>query len=247
MRRCAYGYTHTGAQGSAARDHDWAAPDMWHDWSNAMKDWNNGAMNGFDLNTLATGQPARRIYTRTRTSTPAGRSPTGRWRKPTRWRTACFRRSSARALPRTSISIAGTTNLSPELAEVDGPERSRGGATLRRVRGPRSSTPTRAIETANRAVPMFHAVPNDGRYARRGALSWKYYAPAIGRPARLVAVRAIRDVRYGPDWKDKRDLAADTRAARRQAGNLAERLMGDSGRKSTRIMPGMAADRGRRG
>src|SRR5579863_3975058 len=93
-----YGYTHTGAK-VPLRAITFNGSDIYHDWKDAITDWNGGAMDGFDKNRYVADDPRER--TPTRISGATWSRPTGRWHVNTCSPITCFRRCSDRRLPLT--------------------------------------------------------------------------------------------------------------------------------------------------
>jgi phospholipase C len=99
-RYATFGYTHDGTR-VRLQPASLMGPDIFHGWHEALSDWDNGRMDGFDLNRLGPGGEAGDV-TLISTSSAVTSSRTGRWRSSTRSPTTCFRRCSAAASARTS-------------------------------------------------------------------------------------------------------------------------------------------------
>ncbi|HTA38332.1 MAG TPA: alkaline phosphatase family protein [Candidatus Acidoferrales bacterium] len=197
----AYGYTHTGAR-VALHKIDWTGADMWHDWSNAMTDWNKGAMNGFDQNTYATNNQNVGLY---------AYAYLGRQLVQPYWTMAKAYTLADRMFP-TEFGpsftahvdlIAGTTNLSAQLAEVDGPSAQPWGCDAPTGTWTSLLTQQRTVEIAKGPFPCFTQFRTMANTLDEKHVSWAYYAPALdahgGSPWSQFG--AIRYVRFGKDWK----------------------------------------------
>ena len=112
--------TRTAASVVAVHPIDWSGPDMWHDWSNAMTDWNKGAMNGFDQNTFATDNQPDGLYPYAFLK-PQLVQPYWTMAKTYTLADRMFATEFGPSFTSHLNLIAGTTNLSPQYAEVDGP------------------------------------------------------------------------------------------------------------------------------
>jgi phospholipase C len=158
-------------------------------------------MNGFDLNTLATNNQPDYLYpyaylerrlvqpywTMAKTYTLADRM---------------FPTEFGPSFTSHVDLIAGTTNLTPELAEVDGPDAQPWGCDAPPGTWTSLVTSARAIQTAAGPFPCFTQFRTMADTLDAAHLSWKYYAPSIGSSGGAWSqFDAIRNVRYGPDWK----------------------------------------------
>jgi phospholipase C len=191
-------YTHTGTR-VPLHAITWSGPDMWHDWSNAMTDWNHGAMNGFDENTLATTNQPDGLYaygylerglvqpywTMAQTYTLADRM---------------FPTEFGPSFTAHIDLIASTTNLTPELAEVDGPATMPWGCDAPEGTWTSLVNSQRVVTTAAGPFPCFTQFRTMADTLDAAHVSWKYYTPSIHATA-WSQFDAIRNVRYGPDWK----------------------------------------------
>jgi len=99
--------------------------------------------------------------------------------------------------------IAGTSNLSPRLAEVDGPnawpwtcDAPPGTITF-------TLTPQR-IESPNGPFPCFTQMRTMADTLDAANISWRYYVPPVSNLGGKAWTEfgAIKAVRYGPDWKN---------------------------------------------
>jgi phospholipase C len=176
--------------------------DIWHDWTNAMTAWNNGQMNGFDLNPLTSGGQAGAYpyaYIARRLVKPY-------WTMASQYVLAdhMFPTMFGPSFTGHLDLIAGTTDLSPSEAEVDGPDNAPYGCdapagTTTSVIGPRR------IEYGGAGpFPCFTQFRTLADTLDAARVSWRYYAPPViaGSTGEIWSeFDAIRDVRYGPDWQ----------------------------------------------
>jgi phospholipase C len=176
--------------------------DIWHNWTNAMTAWNNGQMNGFDLNPLTSGGQAGTYpyaYISRRLVAPY-------WTMAHQYVLAdhMFPTMFGPSFTGHLDLIAGTTDLSPSEAEVDGPNNQPYGCdappgTTTSVIGPRR------IEYGGAGpFPCFTQFRTLADTLDAAHVSWRYYAPPViaGSTGEIWSeFDAIRDVRYGPDWQ----------------------------------------------
>jgi phospholipase C len=194
-----YGYTHTGAK-VKLRPMSFKGPDIFHDWPNAMSDWNKGAMNGFDRETYTNGKPAGTYtyaYIDHKIVAPY-------WAMAREYALAdhMFPTMFGPTFTAHIDLIASTTNLSADVAEVDGPTGQPWGCDAPAGTTTYLLNPQR-VETGGGPFPCFTEYNTIADTLDAANVSWKYYAPNVryagGRLWSPYA--AIRNVRYGPDWK----------------------------------------------
>ena len=194
-----FGYTHTGAK-VRLRAITFKGSDIYHNWRNAMADWNNGHMNGFDRSVYTNGKPAGTYaysYIQHKIVAPywtmAGEYTLADHMFPTMFGPTFTAHIDL---------IASTTNLSPSVAEVDGPTGQPWGCDAPPGTTTLLLNPQR-VETDNGPFPCFTQYNTMADTLDGANVSWKYYAPNVkyagGRLWSPYA--AIRNVRYGPDWK----------------------------------------------
>ena len=157
-----YGYTHTGAK-VKLRPMSFKGPDIFHNWPNAMSDWNHGAMNGFDRETYTDGKPAGTYtyaYIDHKISAPY-------WTMAREYALAdhMFPTMFGPTFTAHIDLIASTTNLSADIAEVDGPTGQPWGCDAPAGTHDVCAQPAARGER-RRPVPVFHRVQYHGRYAR---------------------------------------------------------------------------------
>ncbi len=194
-----YGYTHTGAK-VKLRPMSFKGPDIFHNWPNAMSDWNHGAMNGFDRETYTDGKPAGTYtyaYIDHKISAPY-------WTMAREYALAdhMFPTMFGPTFTAHIDLIASTTNLSADIAEVDGPTGQPWGCDAPAGTTTYVLNPQR-VESGGGPFPCFTEYNTMADTLDGTGVSWKYYAPNVryagGRLWSPFA--AIRNVRYGPDWK----------------------------------------------
>ncbi len=194
-----YGYTQTGGK-IELRSRSFDGSDIYHDWSNAMTDWNHGSMNGFDRSVLVNGQPAGTYpysHLERRLVAPY-------------WTMAREYTLSDHMFP-TMFGptftahidlIASTTNLTADEAEVDGPTEQPWGCDAPPGTTTYLLNPQR-VETGGGPFPCFTQYHTMAETLDAAHVTWKYYAPGtkIGGGRLWAPFAAIRQVRYGRDWK----------------------------------------------
>jgi phospholipase C len=215
----AYGYLHTGQKIAlhqmTYKDDCFNVQglyecDLGHLWHQAMQGWNNGQMNGFDLEgtgTLGFGPPAGTIpyaYLDAKEIEPyremAAKYVLVDHMYPTEFGTSFTAHQDL---------IAGTTQIDPNHSLVDVPYP---GPPWGCDGGPYESTflvNRHRVVTGPGLRPPVGPAPCLDQYStiaeRLDAknVSWKYYAPSLGVFAGSVwsAFSAIRSVYYGADWK----------------------------------------------
>jgi len=194
-----YGYTHTGVK-VRLKAITFKGSDIYHDWKNAMADWNGGRMNGFDRSVFTNGEPAGTYtyaYLQRKQVAPY-------WTMAREYALAdhMFPTMFGPTFTAHIDLIASTTNLTADEAEVDGPTGQPWGCDAPSGTQTYLLNPQRVVN-AGGPFPCFTEYATMADTLDAAAVSWKYYAPAVkyagGRLWSPFA--AIRDVRYGPDWK----------------------------------------------
>jgi phospholipase C len=195
------GATHTGAK-VPLHATTLQGVDMGHYWIDAMRDWDNGKMDGFDLTPLNTGQqagPYPYAYVNRQLVAPY-------WTMATEYVLAdhMFPTMFGPSFTAHLDLIAGTTALSPSEAEVDTPNARPWGCdapagTRTSVIGPRR------IEFGEAGpFPCFTQFRTLADTLDTSHVSWRYYAPPVvaGSDGEIWSeFDAIRNVRYGSDWQ----------------------------------------------
>lgn len=175
--------------------------DIYHDWVNAMTSWNNGKMNGFDLNSLTNGAQAGTYpyaYVNRNLVAPY-------WAMASQYVLAdhMFPTMFGPSFTAHLDLIAGTTDLSRSEAEVDGPDAQPWGCDA--PSGTRTSVigPRRVEFGGAGPFPCFTQFRTLADTLDAAHVTWKYYAPPViaGSTGRIWSeFDAIRSVRYGADW-----------------------------------------------
>jgi phospholipase C len=208
-----HGATHTGAR-VLLHATTLQGTDIGHYWTNAIADWDNGKMDGFDLNPLNTGLQAGTYpyaYVKRQLVAPY-------WAMATRYVLAdrMFPSMFGPSFTAHLDLIAGTTNLSPSEAEADEPDARPWGCdapagTTTSVIGPRR------IEFRGAGpFPCFTQFRTLADTLDTFHVSWRYYAPPViaGSTGEIWSeFDAIRNVRYGPDW-ERNVVSPETRVLR---------------------------------
>jgi phospholipase C len=196
-----YGYLHDGTkvalQPTTLRSHD-----IDHFWRNGIGDWDNGKMDGFDLNGLGSGGNAGRYayqYVDRRHIEPY-------WSMAQQYALAdnMFPTMFGGSFTAHLDLIAGTTNLHAGSAEVDFPLHEPWGCDAP------GGTQTSLLDTSrgeswgDGPFPCFTGFATLADLLDRARVSWAYYAPSVGGPNLGGHVwsefDAIEPVRRGPDW-----------------------------------------------
>ncbi len=201
-RSATYGYTHDGTK-VALRGTSLLGPDIFHGWHEALFDWDNGKMDGFDLNHLGVGGTAGRrayAYVEERYIEPY-------WQMAKRYTLAdrMFPTMLGGSFTAHLDLIAGTTNLRDGLAEADNPLGSPWGCDA--PTGTRTS-----VVNANRSetlgagpFPCFDQFATMADLLDAARVTWAYYAPPVNGWDLGGKVwsefDAIAAVRRGADWR----------------------------------------------
>jgi phospholipase C len=171
-------------------------PDWGHDWATAMTGWDNGKMDGFD-----------------QFSTPSGQTPYAYVKrsliKPY-WTMAheyvladhMFPTEFGGSYTAHFDLIAGTFNLTPDLAEVDNPQST---FDCEAPKGTKSNTINEErVESFNTGpYPCFNQFVTMANTLDAAHVSWKYYATGAIQATIWSPFAGIKYVRYGPDWATK--------------------------------------------
>jgi len=172
-----------------------------NDFPDAIAAWNNGKMNRFDREQMY-GTPKTFPYAyvpnRLKEAGPY-------WFLAQKWVLAdrMFPMEFGESFTAHLALIAGTSNLSARLAEVDGPnawpwtcDAPRGTITF-------TLTPQR-VENANGPFPCFTQMRTIADTLDAANVSWRYYVPPVSNLGGKAWTEfgAIKAVRYGPDWKN---------------------------------------------
>ncbi|HZV77737.1 MAG TPA: alkaline phosphatase family protein, partial [Candidatus Babeliales bacterium] len=172
-----------------------------NNFPDAIAAWNNGKMNGFDQEQMY-GTPKTFPYA----YVPNTRKEAGPyWFLARKWVLAdrMFPMEFGESFTAHLALIAGTSNLNPQLAEVDGPnawpwtcDAPPGTITY-------TLTPQRN-ENANGPFPCFTQMRTMADTLDAANISWRYYVPPVSNLGGKAWTEfgAIKAVRYGPDWKN---------------------------------------------
>lgn len=193
-----YGYTHTGVK-VPLRAITFNGSDIYHDWKDAMTDWNGGRMNGFDKDHFVDGRPSGTYpYAHLRRDLVAPY-----WTMAREYVLAdhMFPTMFGPTFTAHIDLIASTTNLDADTAEVDGPTAQPWGCDAPKGTSTYLLDPQR-IERGYGPFPCFTQYNTMADTLDAAGVTWKYYAPSVKNGGRLWSpFAAIRHVRYGRDWR----------------------------------------------
>jgi phospholipase C len=199
-----YGYTHTGAI-VPLRPVGFTGIDIGHAYADAIREWGQGRMDGFDLDTFesgpSTGQPAGLFpysYVPRNVVAPY-------WAMARQYVLAdhMFPTEFGASFTAHIDLISGTSNLSPQLAEVDTPDAEPWSCDAPSGTKTDVLTSTRTWEADTGPFPCFTQFQTMADTLDQAAVSWRYYAPVSDAGGDLWSIfGAISKVRYGPDWSN---------------------------------------------
>jgi phospholipase C len=200
-RYATFGYMHDGTR-VRLQPTGLLGPDIFHGWHEALFDWDNGRMDGFDLNRLGPGGRAgRHAYTYV-----ARRDIQPYWSMAQQYVLAdhMFATMLGGSFTAHVDLIAGTTNLRAGVAEVDNPLAQPWGCDAP------SGTHTSIVDTSRSETwgggpfPCFNQFKTMADLLDAADVSWAYYAPKVNGWDLAGKVwsefDAIARVRHGPDW-----------------------------------------------
>jgi phospholipase C len=209
-RYATFGYMHDGTR-VRLQPASLMGPDIFHGWHEALSDWDNGRMDGFDLNRLGPGGAAGRHayqYVERRYIEPY-------WQMARQYALAdhMFPAMLGGSFSAHLDLIAGTTNLKTGTAEADPPSGLPWGCDA--PSGTRSSIVyTNRREVVNGGpFPCFDQFRTMADLFDAAHVSWAYYAPPvhgwdIGGKV-WSEFDAIAAIRHGRDWS--RDVISPAR------------------------------------
>lgn len=198
-----FGYTNTGVKVplQPASFVDGTACDIDHYFKNGVTDYDNGKMDGFNLNTTAPGCTLAHLPL-----SHLNRSEVKPyWTMAKRYVLAdhMFPTEIGPSFTAHLTLIAGTADLSPTRSEADVPTDSEPwGCDAPSGTATYTVDATRVVND-NGPAPCFSQFRTMADTLDAAHLSWKYYAPAIGASDRGLiwsSFDAISNVRYGSDW-----------------------------------------------
>jgi phospholipase C len=175
--------------------------DLYHDWSEAIESWDHGKMDGFDLDHFVTGQVSGTgpyAYVVKKDIVPY-------WSMASQYVLAdhMFPTMFGPSFTGHLTLIAGTTDLSPTSAEVNGPNNTPWGCDAPSGTITNVLSPQRAVGSG--PFPCFTAFRTMADSLDAAHVSWRYYAPPVssrGGGGNWSSFDAIRNVRYGSDWRN---------------------------------------------
>src|SRR5581483_10401025 len=180
-------------------------PNITHTWRSSMTEWDNGAMDGFDLfGKNKKGQYAAYAFVRHDLIAPY-------WTMAQQYvlADAMFPTEFGGSFTGHLTLIAGNDDLSPDEAEVDVPSDlpddcdSPPGTTSSYL------TPDRVEHGLKGPFPCFDQFKTIAEELDDGGISWKYYASQHLNAGMWSPFEAIKYVRYGQDW-DRNVIAPET-------------------------------------
>jgi phospholipase C len=194
-----YGYMHN-RQKVALQSIPFEQKTMDHYYSTGLMDYDNGKMDGFDLNGTSAGMtigPIAYSYLERSEAAPY-------WAMAKHYVLAdhMFPSMFGPSFTAHLTLIAGTADLTPQLSEADVPTSSPWGCDA--APGTTTSTVnTSRTVTGGGPFPCFDQFRTMADTLDAANLSWKYYAPAIGKdPGDIFSsFDSIKRIRYGPEWK----------------------------------------------
>jgi phospholipase C len=168
-------------------------PDVAHGWAPALADWNGGKMNGFNLPLSFQGPPEGSLpyaYLERNLSAPY-------WAMARQYVLAdhMFPTEFGASFTSHIDLVASTTNLKPDLAEVNNPSEYPWGCDAAKQTYSWTVNPQHVIK--NGPFPCFDQIHTLADTLDAANVSWKYYEDA---QELWSAFDGIRDVREGSDW-----------------------------------------------
>lgn len=190
--------------------------DTKHDWKSSMAEWNNGKMDGFWHYGAKDGAYLTYQYIQQSQIRPY-------WDMAQQYvlADAMFPTEFGGSFTGHLTLVAGTDNLSPTKAEVDFPNGIYDDCDS--PSGTRSSyiDTTRKVHLFEGPFPCFDQWNTISKNLDSAGISWKYYARSVLDAGFWEPFEAMKDVRYGRDWK-KHIIAPQTQVLNDAAkGNLA--------------------------
>jgi phospholipase C len=193
-----YGYEHDGKK-VALHAIQYNTPDICHGWSDALHDWNDGNMNGFDTTCTGSGAQAGTLTY----SFLARSAIRPYWDMAHRYVLAdrMFPTMFGPSFTAHIDLIAANTNIAHDLSIADEPDKDPYGCDAP------SGTTTPTIDVSrdynpNGPYPCFTQFHTLADTLDAANVSWRYYAPSIAEGGYLWSpYNAIRRVRRSKDWK----------------------------------------------
>ncbi|HTA40747.1 MAG TPA: alkaline phosphatase family protein [Candidatus Acidoferrales bacterium] len=191
-----FGYLHDGTKVALTPSTFDDRGSLPHGFLSAVYDWQNGAMNGFDVAAAGSGNSPRLPYRYLRRNLVAPY-----WDMATRYTLSdrMFQTEWGGSFTAHLDLIAGTTYLSPTVAEADFPNALPWGCDA----PPGTTTVTVTYPSFERGIgpfPCFDQFRTMADTLDAAGISWKYYAPPVTPHNGWSSFDAIRRVRYGKDW-----------------------------------------------
>jgi phospholipase C len=180
-------------------------PDIKHDWTSSMAEWDGGKMDGFDKYGTRHGRYAAYAYVEQSLIEPY-------WTIAQQYvlADAMFPTEFGGSFTAHLTLVAGTDDLSPSKAEVDFPNGKYDDCDS--PPGTKSSylTPNRVEHRFKGPFPCFTQFNTMAEVLDGAGISWKYYATKRLDAGFWSAFEAIKYVRYGRDW-DRNVIAPQTK------------------------------------
>jgi phospholipase C len=193
--------------------------DICHAYSDGIADWDNGKMDGFELNCDRNGQEAgTQTYAHLRRDLVAPY-----WTMAKRYTLAdrMFPTMFGPSFTAHLDIISGTTNLNPTHAIADLPSAQPWGCDA-----PAGTTSpvldAQRIERGNGPFPCYTTFRTMADTLDAAHISWRFYAPTLESAGQLwSSFDAIKSVRYSPDWHNNVISPPPTILSDVSAGKLA--------------------------
>ncbi len=193
-------------------------PDLEHNWTSSMVDWNNGQMDGFTKFGTKHGQYEAYAYVDHPEIAPY-------WTMANQYvlADAMFPTEFGGSFTGHLTLIAGTDDISlPNQAEVNFPNNAPDDCDS--TPGTKSSyvTPDRQVHYFKGPFPCFDQFNTIAQVLDGAAVSWKIYATRVLKAGMWEPFEAIKYVRYGSDWPKNIIAPQTTVLTDASAGNLAK-------------------------
>jgi phospholipase C len=197
-----WGYASTGAKVDLQRISFEIQGDMYHWLATGVTDYDNGKMDGFNLNGTSVGQtPPQFAYSYLDRAEVAPY-----WAMARRYVLAdhMFPTEFGPSFTAHLELIAGTADLTPSESEADLPSTDPWGCDA--ASGATTKVINRSRTEFTGPFPCFTQFQTMADTLDAAHVSWKYYAPMVVSgtgSSNWSAFGAIQNVRYGPDWSAK--------------------------------------------
>jgi phospholipase C len=186
-----------GSQTIALQPITFSGPDLRHDWTSSLGDWDNGAMDGFYQYGSGgpSGEYAAYSYVKQSLIQPY-------WDMANQYvlADAMFPTEFGGSFTAHLTLVAGTDNLTPTEAEVDIPSAPPDDCDSPPGTSSSYVTPDRIEHPFQGPFPCFDQWKTVAQTLDHAKVSWKYYATQLVGAGMWEPFEAIKYVRNGPDW-----------------------------------------------